>query len=182
MGCRVQQRLVRHGSLCGHSRTRSAVSRRRSSRLEILRAKAHHSAQSRWWKGSQKHTKDGTLNATAAIYFLALKEHVNFSGLLELLASADEFRLDPELLLLRAQIAKPGVDEYARLTATVREGVEGKDGWTGYANWDSGKKRARVLIAAHLLRIPIKSLAVLRGQLSRSLVLESSSSFLQNNK
>ena len=109
------------------------------------------------------HTKDGTLNATAAIYFLALKEHFNFSNLLELLASADEFRLNPELIALRAEVGKPGIDEYARLTSTIREGVEGKDGWTGYANWDNGKKRARVLVAAHLLRIPIKSLALLRG-------------------
>lgn len=93
-----------------------------------------------------------------------MKENVNLSGLLELLASADEFRLDEDLIALRKEIGKPGVDEYARLTSFVREGVEGKDGWTGYANWDVGKKRARVLIAAHLLRIPIKSLALLRGQ------------------
>jgi hypothetical protein len=47
------------------------------------------------------------------------------------------------LLLQRVEVLGRGrvaaVDEYARLVSTVREGVDGKQGWEGYATWTPAK-------------------------------------------
>ncbi|BGP47243.1 secretory subunit [Rhodotorula kratochvilovae] len=116
----------------------------------------------RWWYGTRKLTKDGVLNSTAAKYFHALKEETTFPQLLDILASSDEFAVDPKLLKLRKSPGKAAVDEYARLVSTVREGVDGKAGWEGYATWTPAKKRARVMIAAYLLRLPLKDTSLLK--------------------
>ncbi|KAL8278314.1 hypothetical protein RQP46_009206 [Phenoliferia psychrophenolica] len=116
----------------------------------------------RWWYGARKVTKDGVLNSTASIFFRGLKEDITFPQLVDLLAAADEFALNPGLLKLRKNPNKAAVDEYARLVSTVRAGVDGKQGWEGYAAWSGSKKRARVLIAAHMLRIPIADKALLK--------------------
>ncbi|KAG0656762.1 secretory subunit [Rhodotorula mucilaginosa] len=116
----------------------------------------------RWWYGTRKLTKDGVLNSTAAKYFHALKEETTFPQLLDILASSDEFAVDPALVKLRKSHSKAAVDEYARLVSTVREGVDGKQGWEGYATWTPAKKRARVFIAAHLLRLPIQDVGLLK--------------------
>lgn len=110
------------------------------------------------------------LNTTAATFFRGLKEEITFPQLLDLLAGADEFAVDATLLKLRKSVtgSKGGVDEYARLVSTIRAGVDGKQGWEGYASWGGSKKRARVLIAAHMLRIPINDKALLKGTLSNS--------------
>jgi len=109
-------------------------------------------------------TKDGVLNSTASKYFHALKEETTFPQLLDILASSDEFATDPQLLKLRKSVGKAGIDEYARLNSTVREGLDGKMGWEGYATWTPAKKRARVFIAAHMLRLPVKDSNLLRGE------------------
>lgn len=119
--------------------------------------------QGRWWYSTRKLTKDGVLNTTAAIYFHALKEDTTFPQLLDILSASEEFTTDAKLLKLRKSIGKAGIDEYARVTSLVREGPDGKEGWEGYATWPSGQKRARVLISAHLLRIPIKDTTLLKG-------------------
>ncbi|GAA5910707.1 hypothetical protein JCM5296_006819 [Sporobolomyces johnsonii] len=116
----------------------------------------------RWWYGTRKLTKDGVLNSTAAKYFHALKEETSFPQLLDILASSDEFATDPALRKLRKSQGKAGVDEYARLVSTVREGPDGKQGWEGYASWTPAKKRARVFVAAHMLRLPIKDSKLLK--------------------
>lgn len=124
-------------------------------------------AQGRWWYGTRKLTKDGVLNSTAAKFFRALKEETTFPILLDILANADEFATDPKLLAIRRRALsnKPAVDEFARLTSTVREGPDGKlGGWEGYASWTQAQKRARVLIAAHLLRLPLKDTGLIEGK------------------
>lgn len=83
--------------------------------------------------------------------------------MLDVLASSDEFAVDPRLVKLRKSPSKAAVDEYARLVSTVREGVDGKAGWEGYATWTPAKKRARVMIAAYLLRLPVKDASLLKG-------------------
>lgn len=118
-------------------------------------------------------TKDGVLNSTAATFFLSLKEETTFPALLDILSAADEFAQDSQLLKLRKKLGKAAVDEYARIVSLVREGPDGKEGWEGYSTWAVSRKRARVLIAAHMLRIPIKDSALLEGA-SRSVLLESS--------
>ena len=120
--------------------------------------------QGRWWYGTRKLTKDGVLNSTAAKYFHALKEETTFPQLLDILASSDEFAVDPALVKLRKSHSKAAIDEYARLVSTVREGVDGKQGWEGYATWSPAKKRARVFIVAHLLRLPIQDVGLLKGK------------------
>lgn len=135
--------------------------------LRTLRKQEHQLTcfhlQGQWWYGSRKLTKDGVLNTTAAIYFHALKEETPFPALLDILASSDEFVTDLPLLKLRKAIGKAGVDEYARLASTVREADGKQGGWKGFSNWAAGKKRARVLLAAHMLRIPINDATLLRG-------------------
>lgn len=93
-----------------------------------------------------------------------MKEETTFPQLLDILASSDEFAVDPALVKLRKSHSKAAVDEYARLVSTVREGVDGKQGWEGYATWSPAKKRARVFIAAHLLRLPIQDVGLLKGK------------------
>ncbi|GAA6014793.1 hypothetical protein JCM10207_002182 [Rhodosporidiobolus poonsookiae] len=110
----------------------------------------------RWWYGARKVTKDGVLNSTAAKFFKALKEETTYPQLLDVLASSDEFATDPRLLKLRKSLGKGAVDEYARLNSTVREGIDGKEGWEGYEKWTPAQKRARVFLAAYMLRIPVK--------------------------
>ncbi|GAA5970637.1 hypothetical protein JCM11641_007380 [Rhodosporidiobolus odoratus] len=116
----------------------------------------------RWWYGARKVTKDGVLNSTASKYFHALKEETTFPQLLDILASSDEFATDKQLIKIRKSLSKPAIDEYARLNSTIREGVDGKQGWEDYANWSASKKRARVLTAAYMLRLPIKDARLLR--------------------
>ncbi|GJN89668.1 hypothetical protein Rhopal_002655-T1 [Rhodotorula paludigena] len=126
----------------------------------------------RWWYGTRKLTKDGVLNSTASKYFHALKEETTFPQLLDILASSDEFATDPHLVKLRKSLGKAAVDEYARLVSTVREGVDGKQGWEGYSTWSPAQKRARVLIAAYMLRLPIKDASLLKEKyLTASLAL-----------
>ncbi|ORY53393.1 Sec63 Brl domain-domain-containing protein [Leucosporidium creatinivorum] len=120
----------------------------------------------RWWYSTRALTKDGVLNTTAATFFLSLKEETTFPLLLDILAAADEFATDPKLLKLRKKLGKPAVDEYARITSLVRESPDGKEGWEGYAGWQTPQKRARVLIAAHMLRIPIKDSVLLEEKLA----------------
>jgi translocation protein SEC63 len=120
----------------------------------------------RWWYGTRKLTKDGVLNTTASKYFHSLKEETSFAQLLDILASSDEFATDPQLIKLRKSLVKTGIDEYARLNSTVREGPDGKisgGGWENYSSWNPEKKRARVFIVAHLLRLPINDTKLLKG-------------------
>ncbi|KAM0788998.1 hypothetical protein ACM66B_003067 [Microbotryomycetes sp. NB124-2] len=114
----------------------------------------------RWWYGSRNKTKDGVLNSTVAKFFLNLKEDTNFGVMLDILASSDEFSKDPALKLLRKSQTKVAVDEYARITSIVRASADGKQGWVGYGSWSPTQKRARVLIAAHMLRVPINDAAL----------------------
>lgn len=116
----------------------------------------------RWWYGTRRYTKDGVLNETVSTYFHALKEDTTFPLLLDILSSAEEFISTPSLVKLRKSINKSGIDEYARLVSVIREGPDGKAGWEGYSGWGVGQKRARVLIASHLLRVPIKDLTLLK--------------------
>ncbi|GAA5882212.1 hypothetical protein JCM16303_002283 [Sporobolomyces ruberrimus] len=116
----------------------------------------------RWWYGTRKLTKDGVLNSTATKFYHALKEETTFPQLLDILASSDEFSTDPQLVKLRKSLSKSAIDEYARLNSTVREGPDGKMGWEGYATWTASRKRARMFIAAHMLRLPVKDSRILR--------------------
>ncbi|SDA03416.1 BZ3500_MvSof-1268-A1-R1_Chr7-1g09425 [Microbotryum saponariae] len=116
----------------------------------------------RWWYGTRKLTKDNVLNSTAVTFFRSLKEETSFPVLVDILAAADEFAVDPELVSGRKKLGKADIDEYARLTSTIREGVDGKSGWEGYGTWSTAQKRARVFIAAHLLRVPVKSPALIK--------------------
>lgn len=110
-------------------------------------------------------TKDGVLNTSAAKYFRALKEESSFPELLDLLANSDEFVTDSKLIALRKSPRKPTVDEFARVTSLVREGPDGKaGGWEGYASWTTPRKRARVLIAAYMLRLPLKDATLYEGE------------------
>lgn len=146
--------------LCGESRLD----------LDVVGSALTDAIQGRWWYGSRKLTKDGVLNTSAATFFVELKEETTLAGLLDIIASADEFVEDSSLVKLRKSAGKAGVDEYARLASIVRDKDGKHGGWEGYTTgtggkkWSVGKKRARVLIAAHMLRIPIKDATLIRGE------------------
>ncbi|GAA5953329.1 hypothetical protein JCM3765_005006 [Sporobolomyces pararoseus] len=117
-------------------------------------------AVGKWWYGTRKLTKDGVLNSTATKFFKNLKEDFTFPKLLDVLSDSDEFLYDSKLKKLRNKNLKDkqAMDEYARLNSLVREGPDGKmsgGGWENYTNWSPEKKRTRVLLVAHLLRLPI---------------------------
>lgn len=118
----------------------------------------------RWWYGTRKLTKDGILNSTATLFFHGLKEESTFGQMVDLLASADEYVINPSVVKARKKVGKAGQDEYARLASLVREhpGEKAHGGWDGYNGWTPARKRARVLVTAHLLRIPITDGALLR--------------------
>lgn len=118
----------------------------------------------RWWYGTRKLTKDGILNSTATTFFHGLKEESTFGQMVDLLASADEYVVSKNVVRARRKVGKAGQDEYARLASVVREhqGEKAHGGWEGYNGWTAPRKRARVLITAHLLRVPINDAALLR--------------------
>lgn len=118
----------------------------------------------RWWASSRQRTKSGILNKTAETFFRGLKEDTAFPELLSILASAQEFASDPRIAKARraAMADKQASDEYARLVSSVRDTPDGKSvagsqAWSSYSSWSTEKKRARVLLAAYLLRMRLTS-------------------------
>ncbi|KAF8196701.1 Sec63 Brl domain-containing protein [Mycena galopus ATCC 62051] len=97
----------------------------------------------RWWFGNRQKTKDGINANSAAAFFQNLKEDSTEADAVRVLASAYPFEAVPSV--------KESTDA---LEAEVREAV-GPTVWAGIAGEDARRRRAMVLIYAHLLRLNV---------------------------
>lgn len=129
----------------------------------------------RWWYSSKAYTKDGILTKTAEIYFRNLKEDIDFSTAVELLAASLEYSDEnPKEKLVKygptgkANQGKAATD-YTTLETDVRQAIESLLPAEKELLDDSAllkkpaAKRAAVYIYAHLLRVPIENIGLLRG-------------------
>ncbi|KAJ7257906.1 Sec63 Brl domain-containing protein [Mycena haematopus] len=102
----------------------------------------------RWWFGSRQKTKDGIHANSAAAFFQNLKEESTEADVVRALASAYPFEAVPSV--------KESTDA---LEAEVREAV-GPTVWAGIVGENARRRRAMVLLYAHLLRLNVnKALA-----------------------
>lgn len=114
-----------------------------------------------WWYGSRRVTKDGVLATTAGLFFRELKEEATFAEMLQIIAAADEFSAKaPGGNLIRHSKAVDQLEE------KVKEAMQ--DLTTDKLEGDILKhphaRRAAVLLYAHLLRVPISNLGLLKGK------------------
>lgn len=110
----------------------------------------------RWWFGSQRKTKDGITNRSAAFFFKSLKDNANMQEIVGTLGKAYRWdhplhmkhsaRVDPALESLEKQIREKAGDKWESVSALT--GVEGAE--------DGVKRRALILLYAYLLRLPIE--------------------------
>ncbi|CAH7684565.1 Sec63 Brl domain-domain-containing protein [Phakopsora pachyrhizi] len=115
----------------------------------------------KWWHGSRRFTKDLVMNDSAAIYFLNLTENTKFSGAVEVLSASLEFKaLESKNLKVfnRKDFKKLEDQVITTLFNSTGEKLKGKlyDGGERYV------ERTAVLIYAHLFRIPISDLSILK--------------------
>jgi hypothetical protein len=129
-------------------------------------------AQARWWFRSRGRTKDGVLNDTAALFFHELKvETSRFAQVMEILSSAIEFKDSP------ASKGAHATQEYRKLEVEVAEQLRLRsENLEGKLFQQPHAKRTAVLLYAHLFRLRIEDVSLLRGA-SRTAALDLSSGF-----
>lgn len=116
----------------------------------------------RWWFGSRQKTKDGVNASSAAAFFKSLKEESSFEEVLATFGKAYQFELS-------AQKAKP-TPELDELEKQIKEKSAAK--WSEVSRLcgtDAPRRKALILLYAHLLRLPIQS-ATLRSEQSEILL------------
>ncbi|KAJ7460592.1 translocation protein sec63 [Mycena latifolia] len=97
----------------------------------------------RWWFGNRQKTKDGIHSLSAAAFFKALTEETTEADVLRVLAAAYPFERVPSV--------KQSTDALeAEVSAAVSPTV-----WAGIAGEDARRRRAMVLLYAHLLRLDV---------------------------
>ncbi|KAF9028316.1 hypothetical protein BDZ89DRAFT_1254783 [Hymenopellis radicata] len=112
----------------------------------------------RWWFGSRQRTKDGISAHSAAAFFKSMTESSEIVDAMGILAKAYKFECTPankdaaELTRLQKEIATLPEAKWAE---TVME-LAGDD--------DEGKRRALILLLAHLLRFKVESPALKKEQ------------------
>ena len=119
-----------------------------------------------WWYGSKRFTKDAVLVKSADLYFKEMKEDLTFAQAVEILAASVEFSPEaPKGGAVRSKKEK----EFNKLEAAVKEAMKQYVPETQLAGSLYRKpyaKKAAVLIYAHLLRVPIDDISLLRGEQS----------------
>jgi translocation protein SEC63 len=108
----------------------------------------------RWWFGSQARTKDGVRASTAADFFKALKEESDIADVVGALGRAAEWDDAPAGKAAAEQAALDRLEE--KIQAELGKG------WTDVSRLAEaageahrGRKKALVLLYAHLLRLPL---------------------------
>ena len=114
----------------------------------------------RWWFGNQRTTKDGVHAATAASFFLSVKEEWGIDELVGVLGKGFSKELEQN----------SGFEsELKGLEAKVREGLGEKWGTladTAGVRTNKEAKRAFILLSAHLLRIHVGNQSLRDGVLN----------------
>lgn len=129
----------------------------------------------RWWYSARRYTKDRILNRTMGTYFKQLKETTSLRQLIEVVASADEFKEDlPSGVLANGDRSDPPAgkmngsksDALSVVTEAVAAELERRG--EKAEKWKKGTPyfahRATVLLIAHLLRISVDDRTLLRDQ------------------
>jgi len=118
-----------------------------------------------WWYGSRKITKDGVLTATAGFYFKNLKEdHSSMEDIIAILSNSLEFDKAHNKMMKRNLKGKVA-QNYDRLQNQVKEAMKKVTGdkLEGELYKTLPSKRAAIFIYAHLLRVPIDDISLLKG-------------------
>jgi translocation protein SEC63 len=111
----------------------------------------------RWWFGTRQKTKDGIHSLSASAFFKTLTEESTEADVVRVLAAAYPFERVPSV--------KQSTDA---LEAEVRTAL-GPAAWAGIAGEDARRRRAMVLLYAHLLRLDVGP-ALAKGALPPRLV------------
>jgi translocation protein SEC63 len=116
-------------------------------------------SQGRWWFGSRQKTKDGVNAQSAAAFFKSLKEESTMEEVIGTFGKAYQWELpakssksDAELDRLEKEIKKQAVSKW-------------EEARTLCGDHDS-RRKALILIYAHLLRIPIQKASLQEGNLA----------------
>lgn len=120
-----------------------------------------------WWYGSRRVTKDGALTTTADGYFKELKEDVDFEKAVEILSGSSEFsaanpkgsiisnlKNDKLFKDLREKVFASMIHHHIN-TTFIEEALKSQK--KAYAG------KAALLLYAHMLRVPIQDVSLLRG-------------------
>lgn len=120
-----------------------------------------------WWYGSRRVTKDGALTTTADGYFKELKEDVDFEKAVEILSGSSEFSpanpKGPVIKNLKNEKAFKVLQEEV-FAAMRHQNI--KTSFIGEALKSPKKEyagKAALLLYAHMLRVPVKDVSLLRG-------------------
>ncbi|KAI7938518.1 hypothetical protein MJO28_015438 [Puccinia striiformis f. sp. tritici] len=119
----------------------------------------------KWWHGSRKYTKDQVLNESASRYFLNLTEETKFANAIEVLCSSLEFKAleSKHIRVFESNQAYKKLED--QVTTTLFNSTGGKLEGNLYNNSNEKfVKRTAILIYAHLFRIPISDVAILKAK------------------
>ncbi|KAF8655190.1 hypothetical protein AX16_003222 [Volvariella volvacea WC 439] len=111
----------------------------------------------RWWFGSRQRTKDGIHAQSAASFFKSLKEESTFDEVVATLGTAYQWERPAQATKLESdltELEKKVESEAGKKWSTIK----------GFFNNQPARRRALVLLYAHLLRIPITNPALQNEQ------------------
>ena len=122
-----------------------------------------------WWYGSRRVTKDGALTTTADGYFKELKEDLDFEKAVEILSGSSEFSASSNpkgSIITNLKNEKLFVDLKEKVFAAMkRQHINTtfiEDALKSKKKAYAGK--AALLLYAHMLRVPIQDISLLRGK------------------
>lgn len=123
--------------------------------LEILRFS--YSFQGRWWFGSRQKTKDGVNARSAAVFFKSLREESTMEEVISTFGKAYQWELP-------AKSSKSDA-ELDRLEEKIK--VQAGSKWEEVrilCGDHESRRKALILIYAHLLRIPLQDSTLQEGE------------------
>jgi len=117
----------------------------------------------KWWHGSRKYTKDQVLTESASRYFLNLTEETKFAKAVEVLCSSLEFKAleSKHSRVFESNKAYKRLEDQVTTTLFNSTG-EKLEGSLYNNNSEKFVKRTAILVYAHLFRISISDVAVLK--------------------
>ena len=115
----------------------------------------------RWWFGNRQKTKDGVNAKSAAVFFKTLKEGSGMDAVVGTLGKAFQWEWPKP--------AKTAAADVGEIEAKIEQNLGSQ--WqdlrkqTGYIGRDTldSRRKALVLLYAHLLRIPVENTSLKKG-------------------
>lgn len=113
--------------------------------------------QGRWWFGSRQKTKDGVNARSAAVFFKSLKEESTMEEVISTFGKAYQWELP-------VKTSKSDAD-LDRLEKEIKEQAGSKwDEVRALCGDHDSRRKALILIYAHLLRIPVQNSTLQEGK------------------